>query len=434
MNKGNSWASSLMIGVMVSASLLAVYHLTEVFYVNAIKLEVLLQRFLILPGKGDLVFHQPVQYAFFTVMAFVSAWVCIDLPQAFRKLAFIFRASFLTLLISPALAFCGILFEPFSGVAAIVIAGGIGLIFGGGKAGRKNRKLLQQFAGRISKGNFEALLAATDHASLSGSRELTVLTAQILNHAELSQQLTARDLEQLASLFEQTAAEFLVAEGAYLDTCHPKGIRVLVGMLDQEDDHALRGCRMALALHERLVKLEQEMLTRWKHKPLFGIALATGPMSVGLYGFGQFENYSALGDSLDYCHRLCSVNLVYGSQILISMRTYHLAKEDMEVRPMEMVYAPKLHQISEVYELLGAKGTMNEEEVRARDAYWQGVVSLRKGAYKEAVQQFKKSQIANREDAPLKYFMDRAEAGLREGMDSPERKGALTHARMLNSY
>ncbi|CAN5899893.1 hypothetical protein BH11VER1_BH11VER1_41470 [soil metagenome] len=423
-----------MIGVMVSAGLLAVYQLTEFFYINAIKLEVLLQHFLILPGKGELVFHQPIQYVFFTVMAFVSAWVGIDLPHWFGKLAFIFRASFLTLLMAPALAFCGILFEPFSGVAAIVIAGTIGLVFGGGKAGKKSRKLLQQFAGRISKGSFETLLAAPENTSLSGTRELTVLTAQILNHAELNQQLTPRDLELLASLFEQTVAEFLVAEGAYLDTCHPKGIRVLIGMLDQEDDHALRGCRMAIALHERLVKLEQEILTRWKHKPLFGIALATGPMSVGLYGYGQFENYSALGDSLDYCHRLCSVNLVYGSQILISMRTYHLAKEEMEVRPMEMVYAPKLHQISEVYELLGAKGTMNEDEIRARDAYWQGVVSLRKGAFKEAMQQFKKSQIANREDAPLKYFMDRAEAGLREGVENSDRKGALTHARMLNSY
>lgn len=434
MNKANSWASSLMIGVAVSAGLLAIYHLTEFFYVNAIKLEILLHRFLVLPGNGELAFHQPVQYGFFTVMAFVSAWVCLDLPHWFGKCVFILRASFLTLLIPPALAFCGILFEPFSGVAAIVTAGLLGLVLGGSKIGKRGRRLLQQFAGRISKTAFLNLLSSPDEAPLSGTRELTVLTAQILNHPELSQQLAPGELERLASLFEQTVAEFLVAEGAYLDTCHPKGIRVLIGMLDTEDDHAMRGCRMALALQERLVKLEQEMLDRWKHKPVFGIALATGPMSVGLYGFGQFENYSALGDSLDYCHRLCSVNLVYGSRILISMRTYHLAKEEMEVRPMEMVYAPKLHQISEVYELMGAKGTLNEEETRARDAYWQGVVSLRKGAYKEAVQQFKKSQMANREDAPLKYFLDRAEAGLREGMETPERKGALTHARMLNSY
>ncbi len=434
MNKGQSWASSLMIGVMVSAGLLAVYHLTEVFFLNAIKLEQLFHRFLILPGKGELVFHQPVQYVFFTVMAFATAWICIHLPHWFAKWTFIVRACFLTLFISPALAFCGILFEPFSGLVAIASAGFLGLVFGGSKGGKRGLKLKRQFAGRISNANFEKLLTSSHQAELNGTRELTVLTGQILNYAELSQQMKPSDLEQMASLFEQTVAELLVAEGAYLDTCHPKGVRVLIGMLDKEEDHALRGCHMALALHDKLVKLEKDMITRWGHKPAFGIALATGPMSIGLYGFGQFENYSALGDSLDYCHRLCSVNLVYGSQILISMRTYHLAKDEMEVRPMEMVYAPKLHQISEVYELLGAKGTLNEEEIRARDAYWQGVVNLRKGAYKEAVQQFKKSQIANREDAPLKYFFDRAEAGLREGMETTERKGALTHARMLNSY
>lgn len=434
MNKGHSWASSLMIGVMVSAGLLAVYHFTEVCYSNTFKLEQLFNRFFVLNNHTELTFYQPIQYAFFTAMAFVTAWVCIQLPSWFAKLIFIVRASFLTLLISPALAFCGILFEPFSGVTAIVTSGFLGLVFGGNTGGEKGRKLMYQFAGRVSGGSFDKLLSSPDRLELSGTRELTVLTGQILNYAELSLNLTPRDLEQMASLFEQTVAEFLVAEGAYLDICHPKGIRVLIGMLDKEADHAVRGCRMAIGLHEKLIKLEHGMLERWKHKPTFGIALASGPMTVGLYGFGQFENYSALGDALDYCHRLCSVNLVYGSQILISMRTYHLVKMEMEVRPLEMVYAPKLHQISEIYELLGVKGALNEEEIRARDAYWFGVVSLRKGAYKEAIQQFKKSQIAHRDDAPLKYFLDRAEAGLHEGMESTERKGALTHARMLNSY
>jgi hypothetical protein len=71
-----------------------------------------------------------------------------------------------------------------------------------------------------------------------------------------------------------------------------------------------------------------------------------------------------LGDAaLDFSRRLCSINLVYGSDVLVSARTFALAKEQFEARPMEMVYAPRMHQISEVYELLAPKGTLNDEEI-----------------------------------------------------------------------
>ena len=74
------------------------------------------------------------------------------------------------------------------------------------------------------------------------------------------------------------------------------------------------------------------------------------------------------------------------------------------MRPMEMVYAPRMHQVSEVYELLAEKGTLNDEETKARDAFWQGVVSLRKGAYKEAVQHLETARLDGREDPPAEIF------------------------------
>jgi hypothetical protein len=90
-----------------------------------------------------------------------------------------------------------------------------------------------------------------------------------------------------------------------------------------------------------------------------------------------------------------------------------------------------MHQISEVYELLAEKGSLSDEEIKARDAFWQGVISLRKGAYKESLQQFKTAQIEGREDAPLKYFMERAEAGTLDQKPASDIKGTARHVRML---
>src|SRR6185295_15945677 len=139
---------------------------------------------------------------------------------------------------------------------------------------------------------------------------------------------------------------------------------------------------------------------------------------------------SAVGEALDFSRRLCSINLVYGSHVLVGARTFALTKEQFEARPMEMVYAPRMHQVSEVYELLAEKGTLNDEETKARDAFWQGVVSLRKGAYKEAVQHLQTAKLDGRDDPPLKYFLERAEAGLRDDESGNDTRSAGRHVRV----
>lgn len=431
---GKSWSASLTVSAVVSFALLALYRFTDWFIRGAVRLEDYFNTVFVLPHPGaGLSFHQPVQYVFFAVMALVSAWVCMELPRVFSRIAYLAGAVFLTLLLSPVLAFCGVLFEPFSGVAAVLLAGIFGFILGSTVEGQRQRELGRYFVGRISTEKFQQIVHAKEPVELCARRELTVLTCRILNYPELSSQMEAKDLEQLSTSFLQAAAEFLVSKGAYLDACNAEGVRVFFGMLEKSDTHAGDGCKAALELRQRLVKLEQEMQTRWHKKPVFGVSLSTGPMTIGLFGYGGFEFYSAVGEALDFSRRLCSINLVYGSQVLINARTFALTKEQVEARPMEMVYAPRMHQISEVYELLAAKGALNDEEVKARDAFWQGVVSLRKGDYKEATMQLKKARIDGREDAPLNYFLERAEAGTREDGETSGAKGAARHMRLLTA-
>lgn len=429
---GRSWAASLILGAVVSAVLVGLFHLTSLFSGKMVELEEFYRSIFILPVAGPLKFMVPLQYGFITLMAYLTAWVCIEMPRRSGKVAFIVASGFLTLLLSPILAFSGMLFEPLSGLLAVVGSGLGGIIFGHVDPGWQRHKLFRYFVGRVSTENFERLINAKDESMLTGKRELTVLTCRILNYPDLANQMEPKDLEAMGSLFLQVAGEFLVAKGGYLDTCTADGVRVLFGMMDKNGGaHAQDACKAALELKQRLVNLDQEIQNRWHKKPAFGVALATGQMSVGRFGFREFEFYSAVGEPLDFSRRLCAVNLVYGSHVLVSARTFHLTKENVETRPMEMVYAPKLHQISEVYELLAEKGKLSEEEAKARDAFWQGVVSLRKGNYKEAVQQLMQARIDTREDPPLKYFLDRAETGLKDDENGTDAKGVARHVRLL---
>ncbi|HSI64352.1 MAG TPA: hypothetical protein VLE43_14590 [Candidatus Saccharimonadia bacterium] len=436
---GKSWTVSLIVSAIVSLLLLAIYERTELFLQWALNLEDFFYTVFILPKQDTMMFSKPLQYVFLVVMSFVTAWVCLDLPRVFGKVAYLAGAIFLTMLLSPVLAFCGILFEPFSGTIAMLFAGLAGLFLGSTEKGKRQHALLRYFAGRISTEKFNEIVQSKKPVELSGKKDLTVLTCRVLNYPELSSQMEPHDLEQMGSLFLRAAAEFLVSKGAYLDSCNAEGVRVYFGMLEGEDTHAVNGCKAALELRQRLINLEQEIQNRWHRKPFFGVSLATGPMTTGLFGFSEFQFYSGVGESLDFSRRLCAINLVYGSHVLINSRTYSLTKEHMEARPMEMVYAPRMHQISEVYELLAAKGSLSDEELKARDAFWQGVVSLRKGSYPEAVAQLKKAKIEGREDAPLNYFLERAEAGLKDDKASTSSSASETtrsstrHVRMLTA-
>ena len=85
--------------------------------------------------------------------------------------------------------------------------------------------------------------------------------------------------------------------------------------------------------------------------------------------------------------------------------------------------------MSEVDELLAEQGTLSEPDIRARDAFWQGVVQYRKGELKQALESFTSASIEGREDAPLKYFMERVELALKEAA-SPARE-TPKHSRKL---
>jgi hypothetical protein len=78
---------------------------------------------------------------------------------------------------------------------------------------------------------------------------------------------------------------------------------------------------------------------------------------------------------------------------------------------------------------MAEKGTLSEQDSRARDAFWQGVVQYRKGDLKQALASFQSATVEDREDAPLKYFTERVEAALKE-KTVPE-KETPKHSRKL---
>ena len=429
---GRNRASAMFIGVLVCIPLLALYRwgwFTDSAYwiSNSI-----LPRLLILPQQC-LRTMLPLQYAYYTVAAFVSAWVCIELFCQWRKFAFLLGVAFLTCSFTVILAWQGILFEPFSGILAALSAGAIGIALSGGDRGYRRHMLRRFFVGRLSLSRFEQLANLDEPEKLTDRREITVLTCRMSNHVELSEESQAKAFEEFTAFFEQQVSEFLVSRGGYLDTCTAQRVRVLFGYPLPDDNHALHAAQILLQLRAYWTELKKEMHTRWGWKPRFGASLSTGTVSCGLFGHREFQNFSAVGEAVDFGDRLCSLNTIYGSKMLISAHTYSLIKDAIEARPMEMVAAPRARQAVEVYELLGARGDLDEAEIRARDAFSQGLAHLRKGERKLAQVCFERARMDGRDDAPLRYFAERAAGPRQDPVDDSTADSLPRHARSLSA-
>ncbi|MEZ5383944.1 MAG: adenylate/guanylate cyclase domain-containing protein [Prosthecobacter sp.] len=419
--------AAMFIGVLVCIPMLALYHFG--YFKSTLEwFNLLYARGFILPQSGlkHLVW---LQYAYYTLLAFAGAWVCIEMPSQWRRFAFLLGGTFLTATFGCIMAMSGILFEPVSGSLALWIAGIAGIAIGGSVNAYRCHVMREYFVGRLSTRVFEELADQNNPAKMTERREITVLTCRLLNHAELSTGIEAPQFEQLATHFQRSVTEFLIERGAYLDDCDARQVRVFFGFPLSDEHHALHAVQVAAVLRTHLDAVTREIEQRFGKKAQIGVAFSTGPAVCGLFGVSHFESFSAIGDVIDFSTQLAVLNGAYGSRVLISARTYALVKDTAEVRPMEMVSAAGSSQMSEVYELLGEKGTLGEQDIRARDAFWQGVVQYRKGDLKQALESFKSAMIEDRDDAPLGYFMEKVEAAAKEKDTSD--KQTPKHARKL---
>lgn len=420
-------AAAMFIGVLICIPLLALYYFgsfqsTREWFAN------LFGRVLILPAGG----LKPVlwlQYAYYTVIAFVSAWVCMEMVPQLRRLAFLLGVTFLTFTLACVLALAGVLFEPLSGSLALWFAGMAGMGVGGTVNGYRRHIMRGLFVGRLSTTQFEELVDLDNPKKMTERREITVLSCRLLNHADLASGIEAGQFEELTTYFQSSVTEFLIARGAYLDDCDARHVRVFFGFPLSDEHHALHAVQVAAVLRTHLGQVAREIEQRFGKKAQIGVAFSSGPAVCGLFGTGKFQSFSAVGDVIDFASQLCTLNAEYGSKVLLSARTYALVKDNAEVRPLDMVSVPGSTQLSEVYELLAEKGTLSEQDSRARDAFWQGVVQHRKGENKAALESFQSAAIEGREDAVLKHFKERVEAGL-SGKTGTE-KDQPKHARKL---
>ena len=143
---------------------------------------------------------------------------------------------------------------------------------------------------------------ATDIASQE--RELTIMFTDIIGFTTLSETMPAIDTANLLNHHFQTMSDCVETEGGTIDKFIGDSLMAFWGAPEQQDDHAARACRAALAIAD-IVK-EDNAKRRSTGEPAIRIriGLHTGHVIVGNIGAPSRMNYTVVGDPVNTTQRI----------------------------------------------------------------------------------------------------------------------------------
>jgi class 3 adenylate cyclase/tetratricopeptide (TPR) repeat protein len=143
------------------------------------------------------------------------------------------------------------------------------------------------------------------------------------------------------------------ANGGVVQDFAGDGLMAVFGAPIAMEDAALRACRTALDIQDRMQRLENEFEASYGVKPQLRIGIHTGPAVVGKIGDGKTMSYSALGDTVNVASRLQAA--ADPGSICITRATLDVVEGFVDATPLgERQFKGKTQAI-EVYRLDGVR-------------------------------------------------------------------------------
>ena len=192
-------------------------------------------------------------------------------------------------------------------------------------------------------------------------RNMTVLFSDIRDFTTITERHShdPHIVVQMLREYLTSMTAIVLREGGTLDKYIGDAVMALFGAPVSYHDHALRGCRAALAMTKEVERLTEKWLAEGKEPFRIGLGVNTGNMVVGNLGSEQLFDYTVIGDEVNLGARLESLNKDYQTttHIIISDATAEAARGSIEVRELGEVKVKGKTRPVVIYELLGLTTT-----------------------------------------------------------------------------
>jgi class 3 adenylate cyclase len=152
--------------------------------------------------------------------------------------------------------------------------------------------------------------------------------------------------EMVEAVFEQQGV---------LDKFIGDGMMAVFGGLDDAPDHPRRAVRAALRMKALLAKINGERAVLGQPPIAIGVGIHTDDVIVGNIGSRKRLEYTAIGDGVNTCARVESMNKEFGTTILITESTFAQVQDEFDCRPMPEAPLKGKTKIPRLFEVLSAR-------------------------------------------------------------------------------
>jgi class 3 adenylate cyclase len=226
--------------------------------------------------------------------------------------------------------------------------------------GLRERNMVKELFGRyVTTQVSEQVL--NGRVNLGGEvRRVTILFSDIRDFTSTAEKMEPMDVVAFLNEYFSEMVEAVFEYGGVLDKFLGDGMMAVFGSFDDEPDHPRTAIMAALRMKALLGKINGKRSITGQAPIKIGIGIHTDEVIVGNIGSQKRLEYTVIGDGVNTCSRVESLNKEFGTTILITSTTYEEVKDFFECRLMPEVQIKGKARALKFYEVVCLKKQVTE--------------------------------------------------------------------------
>ena len=271
-----------------------------------------------------------------------------------------------------------------------LISVSVGLIAMYYRTEEKSRKWITSIFGKyVSPVVINHLLLNPDKIKLGGEkRNITIFFSDIRGFTPISEKMNPEELVHLLNEYLNEMTSIIIKNQGLVDKFMGDAIMAFWGAPYDLSNHAEIACLSSLEMIEKLSDLQK----KWKQQgiPFFeiGIGLNSGEAIVGNMGSSTRFDYTAIGDNVNLASRMEGLNKIYGTNMILTEKTFESVKDKFETRKLDAVKVKGKRKSIFIYELVCRKNELSNKQQDFIRSYEEGLELYFGKKWEEAIKIF----------------------------------------------
>ncbi len=210
----------------------------------------------------------------------------------------------------------------------------------------------EKFSRLLSPNLVDQLVSGKLEVQKGGTRtDVTVLFADIRGFTPLTEATPPKQVVDILNDYFERMVEIIFKHEGTLDKFIGDEIMVIWGAPVPQQDHAVHAVLTAWEMQRELDAMNNERMAAGLFPIKVGIGLCSGEVTAGYMGSTKKMEYTVIGDTVNVASRLCDI--AGAMEIIIGESTYALARNYIQVEPLQPIQVKGKSEPMKTYKVLG---------------------------------------------------------------------------------